>query len=86
MQEIMIGKRKAAENEADLWAQLCSYARANLRTEKKAGWCWYKFQDITGRKPPRSFSFDCAPDVPVSPVLINKLKSLRIAYARRRAA
>lgn len=86
MQEIMIGKRKAAENEADLWAQLCSYARANLRTEKKAGWCWYKFQDITGRKPPRSFSFDSAPDVPVSPALINKLKSLRIAYARRRAA
>lgn len=82
MQEIMIGKKKAAANETDLWAQLCSYARTNLRTDKKAGWCWFKFQEIVGKKPPRSFSFDDAPDVPVSPALIGKLKSMRIAYNR----
>lgn len=86
MQEIMIGKRKAAANEADLWAQLCSYARLNLSSEKKSGWCWFKFQEIAGKKPPRSFSFDTAPDVPVSPALIGKLKSMRIAYNKRRAA
>lgn len=85
MQEIMIGKKKAAESEADLWAQLCTYARTNLRTEKKAGWCWFKFQDITGKKPPRSFSFEDAPIVSVSPALSGKLKSLRIAYNRARA-
>jgi DNA repair protein RadD len=84
MQEIMIGKKKAAESEADLWAQLCTYARTNLQTEKKAGWCWYKFQDITGKKPPRSFSFDDAPIVSISPTLAGKLKSLRIAYGRAR--
>lgn len=84
MQEIMIGKKKAAASEADLWAQLCSYARVNLRTEKKAGWCWFKFQDIVGKKPPPSFSFDAAPDVPVSPALIGKLKSMRIAFNRAR--
>lgn len=86
MQEILIGKRKAAANEADMWAQLCTYARANLNSDKKAGWCWHKYQEIVGKKPPRSFSFDTAPDVPVSPALIGKLKSLRIAYNKRRAA
>lgn len=85
MQEIMIGKKKAANNEADLWAQLCSYARVHLSTDKKSGWCWYKFQDIAGKRPPRSFSFESAPDVPVSPALIGKLKSMRIAYNRGRA-
>lgn len=86
MQEIMIGKRKAAANEADLWAQLCTYARVNLNSEKKAGWCWHKFQEIAGKKPPRSFSFDTAPDVPVSPALIGKLKSMRIAFIKGRKA
>lgn len=86
MQEIMIGKRKAAASEADLWAQLCSYARLNMSSEKKAGWCWYKFQEIVGKKPPRSFSFDSAPNVPVSPALIGKLKSMRIAYHKAKAA
>ncbi len=85
MQEIMIGKKKAASNKQDLWAQLCTYARWHLKTEKKAGWVWYKYQDIAGEKPPRSFSFDGAPDVSISPALIGKLKSLRIAYNKGRA-
>lgn len=86
MQEIMIGKKKAAESKEDLWAQLCTYARWHMKTEKKAGWAWYKFQEITGQKPPRSFSFDATPDVSISSALIGKLKSLRIAYNRGRAA
>jgi DNA repair protein RadD len=84
MQEILIGKKKAAANEADMWAQLCTYARAHLNSEKKAGWCWHKYQEIVGKKPPRSFQFDTAPDVPVSPALIGKLKSMRIAYYKAR--
>lgn len=86
MQEIMIGKRKAAANEADLWAQLCTYARTNLSGDKQAGWCWYKFQEIAGKKPPRSFDYHSAPSVPVTPALIGKLKSMRIAYQKGKAA
>lgn len=85
MQEILIGKKKVAANEADMWAQLCTYARINLNSEKKAGWCWHKYQEIVGKKPPRSFQFETAPDVPVSPALIGKLKSMRIAYHKARA-
>ncbi|HYE70664.1 MAG TPA: DEAD/DEAH box helicase family protein [Aquabacterium sp.] len=86
MQEIFIGKNKAASSEADMWAQLCSYARMNLRSDKKAGWCWHKYQELVGKKPPRHFSFDNAPQVTVSPALIGKLKSMRIAFQRGRAA
>lgn len=84
MQEIRIGKRVLAANQQDLWNQLCTYAKGHLKTEKKAGWAWYKFQEITGEKPPRSFSFDTAPIVAVSPATIGKLKSMRIAYSRGR--
>lgn len=82
MEEIFIGKKKAAASEADMWAQLCSYARMNLKSEKKAGWCWHKYQEIVGKKPPRAFSFDSAPHVSVTPALLGKLKSMRIAWAK----
>jgi DNA repair protein RadD len=85
MQEIMIGKRVAAANKSDLWAQLCTYARENIKTGKHAGWAWYKFQEITGEKPPRGWSFDSAPTVEVSSALVGKLHSLRIKYSRGRA-
>lgn len=86
MQEIFIGKKKAAASEADMWAQLCSYARMYLNSEKKAGWCWHNYQEIVGKKPPKSFSFDSAPHVAVSPALIGKLQSMRIAFIKGRAA
>lgn len=86
MQEIRIGKKVLASDKQDLWNQLCTYARLNVRTEKKAGWAWYKYQDITGERPPRSFSFDEAPIVAVSPATAGKLRSLQIAYRRGRAA
>jgi hypothetical protein len=85
MQEIHIGKKVAASSKADLWAQLCTYARQHVNSEKRAGWAWYKFQDIAGEKPPRSWSFDAAPDVPVSSALIGKIKSMRIAYIKGKA-
>ena len=86
MREIRIGKRVAASNKADLWAQLCTYARAHIRSGKAPGWAWYKYQEIAGEKPPRGWKFDTTPDVPVSSALVGKIKSLRIAWANRRAA
>lgn len=85
MQEILIGKKRAAANKSDLWSQLCTYARSHLKTDKKAGWVWFKYQDITGEKPPRSFSFDSAPDVPLTPALVGKLRSMHIAFKKGRA-
>lgn len=85
MTEIRIGKRVAASSEHDLWNQLCTQARHSPGIVKKFGWCWYKFQEITGQKPPSSFSFEDAPDVPVTAATIGKLKQLHIRYRHRRA-
>ncbi len=82
MREVMIGKKVAAASEADLWAQLCTYARLHLRSDKKAGWCWHKFNEITGHKPPRSYSFDSAPMAEVSPALNGKIRSMYIRWAK----
>jgi superfamily II DNA or RNA helicase len=89
MKEIMIGKRVAAADPRDLWNQLCTYAKENLRSEKKAGWAWHKYRDLTGQKVPRDFPpFDFAPEAPVSAALAGKLKSMRVAYfkAKEKAA
>lgn len=86
MLEIKIGKKVIASDKRNLYEQLCSYARQYMTTEKRSGWVWYKFQDIVGEKPPRAWSFDESPDVPISPGTISKLKQLRIKYHRRRAA
>jgi superfamily II DNA or RNA helicase len=82
MREIKIGGKVIAADKRDLWNQLCTYARHTLNSDdpKKAGWCWYKFQDIAGEKPPKGWDFYSAPITPVSRGTLNKLKSLRIAY------
>lgn len=82
MREIRIGKKVIATDKQDLWNQLCTYAKTTLKSEdpKKAGWCWYKYQDITGEKPPRSYDFYSAPETPITRGTLGKLKSLRIAY------
>lgn len=85
MTEIRIGKRVAATSERDLWNQLATQARHSPGIVKKFGWCWYKFKEITGQKPPSSFSFEDAPDVPVTAATIGKLKQLHIRYRHRRA-
>lgn len=84
MVEVRIGKKKLAADKQDMWNQLCSYAREHVRGEKKAGWVWFKYQELTGEKPPRSWSFDAAPTVPVTRETTGKLRSMRIAYHKRR--
>lgn len=86
MQEIRIGKKVLASDSFDLYQQLCTYARHNIRSEKKAGWVFYKFKDLTGKNPERGWSFDHTPDVPVTAATASKLKSMRIAWAKGRGA
>lgn len=88
MKEIRIGKSKkvAAESGQDLWAQLCTYARQNLKSDKKSGWAWHKFREITGQDLPRGFPhFDSTPDVQVSGALASHLHYAKIKYWKGQA-
>lgn len=83
MREIMIGKVKAAEDERDLYAQLCTYTRQH---GFKPGYAAVKHREITGRFPPRHWQFDAMPDVAITRAVSNKIRQSLIAFSKRRAA
>lgn len=92
MQEIVLGKQKATMSNAELWLQLCSFARESGAVSKKAGFAWNKFRELTGIEPPRYPRFEDAAHVVVDPLLAKKLEGqmtswrIRQAYARRKGA
>lgn len=83
MKEIRIGKVVAAQNEQDMWAQLCTYARQT--SSKPAGRAWHLYQDIVGAKPHGLTRFEDTPDVQINPATLRKIKSLRIAWIKGRS-
>lgn len=86
MQEVRLGNKVLALSKPDLWNQICTYAKTNVRG-KQSGWAWYKYQEITGERPKRSFPrFEEAPIVAISAATAGKLRSLRIAFHKRKEA
>lgn len=86
MHEIRIGKSVIAQNEHDLWRQLCAYARSSSKPERQSGRAWNLFRAIVGREPPRDWDFDSTPGAIVTRGTQNKIKSLNIAYHRGKQA
>lgn len=86
MQEVMLGKKKLADDHSHLWAQLCTYARAHSAPEKQAGRAWHLFQKIIGSPPPRSYQFASTPNTEITRNVQNKITSLNVAFSRGRAA
>jgi len=82
MRPVMIGKKKLADNERDLYAQLWNYARKYIKLESQKGWVWYKYQDILGKKPPGYWNHATVPNVEVTRATAAKLKQLHIAYKK----
>ena len=87
MREIVIGtgrSRKVLANSAgDLWAQLCSYAKATSAPAKQYWRAKCLFREMTGQPPPQAWDL-AAPLVPVSAAVTSKIKSLNIAWKRGR--
>ncbi len=85
MEEIVIGKKKLADDRAHLWNQLVTYASGNTRIQRKEAFCKAKFKDWTGEWPPRSCSFDPRLEVPVSDAVRSRITSENIRRAKARA-
>jgi DNA repair protein RadD len=81
MEEIRIGKSVAATDALHLWQQLCTYS---AKAKKPQGRAAHLFKDITGRWPPRDWVFDCTDRAPMTRATLNKIRSLNIAFAKRR--
>lgn len=86
MQEVMLGKKKLADDHSHLWAQLCTYARAHSAPEKQAGRAWHLFQKIIGSPPPKSYQFASTPNTEITRNVRNKITSLNVAFSRGKAA
>ena len=85
MQEVVLGKKKLADDKRHLWNQLVAVAQASDKIQKKEGFAKLKYKEWTGDWPPFDFSFSRAPAVEVSPAVASRLKSERIRDRHRRA-
>ena len=87
-------KRGWAKDLPQLFAMIATHERdrSARRIEsgrpagKPSGSTAYRFKELTGRFPPREYSFDTAPYVKPSTALRMKLRSLEIAFAKSRRA
>ncbi len=86
------GRKALAGSEWELYSAIATHEKAKSarRVEsgrdpgKPKGAAYYRFYDITGKYPPRKFKFEDAPAVMANAALQNKLRSLEIAFAKRR--
>lgn len=85
MQEVVLGKKKLAEDRRHLYAQLCTYARSHSAPDKQAGRAWHLYKDITGDSPPPTYRFGETENVAIERNTLNKIKSLQIAFVRGRS-
>ena len=86
MQEVVLGKKKLADDHRHLWDQLCTYARSNARPGKEYGRAYHLYRDIVGTDPLRTWGFGSVANVQISRNVLNKIRSLNIAYVKARAA
>jgi superfamily II DNA or RNA helicase len=82
MQEVMLGKKKLADDTMHLYEQLCTYARGNSAPEKQQGRAANLYKKITGDWPPRNFNFERTKSVPITKNVLNKIRSENIAYSK----
>ena len=86
MQEIMLGKKKLADDARHLWEQVCTYAKSNSAPEKQYWRAAYLYKDMTGSMPPKTWGLNETANVTISRNVLNKIKANNIAYSHRRAA
>jgi superfamily II DNA or RNA helicase len=80
MQEVMIGKAKAADNPKNLYEMCCTYARQRGKPETQQGYAYHLYRDIMGSDP--KWNFDSAPNTPISKAVMNQIISRNIKYSR----
>jgi len=84
MKEIFIGegknKKKLAENAENLWNQVCTYARIHSKPDSQSGRAWHLFKEITGQD--SQWAFTKAPMVEINKNVLNKIRSMNIAYKK----
>lgn len=84
LQEVMIGKKKVAEDRRHLWEQLVAHARKNKVPEKQKRYALALFKEMTGVWPKWSWNFESTPDVPITTNTASWIRSNNIRRAKGR--
>lgn len=84
LQEVMIGKKKVADDRRHLWEQLVSHARANKAPDKQRAYALALFKSMTGVWPSWSWNFEATPDVPITANTASWIRSNNIRRAKAR--
>lgn len=85
MVEVMIGKKKLADDKRHLWEQLCSYAREHSSPDKQQGRAYHLYKAITNSEPPKDWKLANTPEVKVERNTLGKIKSMDIAFRAARS-
>lgn len=86
MREVFLGKTKLADDRRHLWEQVATYARAHSAAERQRGRASHLFKDMTGSWPSRDWDIETTPNVVITRAVLNKIRSMNIAFSKRRAA
>lgn len=82
MREIVLGGRKLADDKRHLWEQVCAYARGYSAPDKQQYRARFLFRDMTGALPPATWHIDGTEPKPITRNVLNKIRSLNIAFAK----
>ena len=86
MEAFAIGQKVYAESKADLYAQLAAYAKIHSLPERVKGRTAHLYKDFVGVWPPNGWDPYTVPEVRPSRETMNKIRSLTIAFSKRRTA
>jgi superfamily II DNA or RNA helicase len=82
--EITLNGRKLADDSRHLYEQLCTYTRSTGNPVTREQRAFYLFRDMTGKIPSNQFKYSEMPNAPITRHVLNKIKSLNMAWARRK--
>lgn len=85
------GATAYARTQSELWAMIAYHEQARFERRghgKPAGAAWHRYREITGALPPRTLRFEeaAARGIRPSEPLLRKLRSMDIAFAKRKRA
>jgi len=84
LKEVMLGKKKLADDHRHLWEQIVTHCRGWGNPETVNGRAWHRYKEISGKEPPKGWHESTTPNVEVTRNVLGKIKSMQIAYHARR--
>ena len=85
MKEVMLGKKKLADDKYHLYEQLVTYARGNSAPDKQKWRAFYLYQDIVGEPPSSLWKFEKTQNVAVTHNVLNKIRANNIRFSKGKA-